>query len=92
VSGHDEALVRIRGRVGERGWIDDPAEMEPHLVEWRGRWHGRARAVVRPESTEEVADVVAICADAGLAIVPQGGNTSLCGGSVPDRDGRAIVV
>lgn len=88
----DEALARIRERVGERGWVDDPQDMEPHLVEWRGRWRGRAHAVVRPGSTEEVAEVVRLCAEAELPIVPQAGNTSLCGGSVPDEDGRAIVL
>jgi len=89
---HDDALARIRDLVGPRGWVDDPAEMETHLVEWRGRWHGRARAVVRPGSTDEVAAVVRVAADAGLPIVPQAGNTSLCGGSVPGEDGRAIVL
>ncbi|MDG2304851.1 MAG: FAD-binding oxidoreductase [Candidatus Binatia bacterium] len=88
----DDALARIRNLVGARGWIEDTAEMEPHLVEWRNRWRGRARAVVRPGSTEEVAEVVRIAAEVGIPIVPQAGNTSLCGGSVPDEDGRAIVL
>ncbi|MBM4267676.1 MAG: FAD-binding oxidoreductase [Deltaproteobacteria bacterium] len=92
MSREPDALARIRDVVGERGWIDDPAEAEPHLVEWRGLWHGRARAIVRPASTDEVARVVRICAEAGIPIVPQAGNTSLCGGSVPDEDGRAVVL
>jgi FAD/FMN-containing dehydrogenase len=92
VSTHEQALAGIREVVGERGWTDDPVEMEPHLVEWRGRWRGRARGVVRPGSTAEVAEVVRLAAAAGLPIVPQAGNTSLCGGSVPDDDGRSIVL
>jgi FAD/FMN-containing dehydrogenase len=87
-----DALAEVRRVVGERGWIDDPAEMHPHLVEWRGLWNGVARAVVRPGSTEEVAAVVRLCAGARIAIVPQAGNTSLCGGSVPDESGSAIVL
>ena len=86
------ALAEIRRIVGERGWIDDPEEMRPHLVEWRGLWNGAACAVVRPGSTEEVSEVVRRCAAARIAIVPQAGNTSLCGGSVPDESGSAIVL
>lgn len=89
---HEDALARIRERVGDRGWVDDADEMAPHLVEWRNRWRGRARAVVRPGSPDEVADVVRIASEARLPIVPQAGNTSLCGGSVPDEDGRSIVL
>lgn len=88
----DEALRQVREIVGPRGWIDDPSEMEPHLVEWRNKWKGNARGVVRPASTQQVADVVRLAGRAGLPIVPQGGNTSLCGGSVPDEDGRALVL
>jgi len=86
------ALAEIRRIVGERGWIDDPDEMRPHLVEWRGLWNGAACAVVRPGSTEEVSEVVRRCAAARIAIVPQAGNTSLCGGSVPDESGSAVVL
>lgn len=89
---HDETLAEIRALVGERGWIDAPSDMEPHLVEWRNKWRGRARAVVKPANTAEVAGVVKLAAAAGLPIVPQAGNTSLCGGSVPDEEGRSIVL
>ena len=52
-------------------------------VDWTGRYRGEARCVVRPHDTDEVAAVVAACAAAGAALVPQGGNTGLVGGSVP---------
>src|SRR3546814_5355983 len=55
-------------------------------------YRGRARLVVKPASTEEVAGVVAICHQAGIPVVPQGGNTSLCGASTPADDGEAIVL
>lgn len=70
--------------VGPKGWIDEPATLAPYLQEERGRFHGRCAAVVRPSNTEEVAAVVRACAEAGVAIVPQGGNTGLVGGGVPD--------
>jgi D-lactate dehydrogenase (cytochrome) len=66
------------------------ADMTPYLVEERALYQGSALAVVRPGNTQEVAAVVKACADAGIAVVPQGGNTGLCGGGVPQ--GRAVVV
>jgi len=88
----NEALDRIRAVVGPRGWLDAPQDMEPYLVEERGLYRGRARAVVRPGSTEEVAAVVKICAGAGIGIVPQSGNTGLVGGGIPHDHGEEIVV
>lgn len=64
----------------------------PFLVDWRGRYSGEALAVVRPGSTEEVAAVVRVCMAHGVPIVPQGGNTGLCGGATPDASGTAIVM
>jgi D-lactate dehydrogenase (cytochrome) len=76
-------LRAIRDVVGPKGWIDEAAALEPYLVEERGLFHGRCAAVVRPASSEEVARVVALCAEAGVPVVPQGGNTGLVGGGVP---------
>lgn len=61
-------------------------------VDWRKRYRGKARAVVRPGSTAEVAAVVQACAAAGVAIVPQGGNTGLVGGGVPDASGSQVLM
>jgi FAD/FMN-containing dehydrogenase len=61
-------------------------------VDWRKRWHGRARLVVRPGTTAEVAAVVRACAAAGVPIVPQGGNTGLVGGGVPDDSGTQVLL
>lgn len=87
-----DALDQIRAVVGPRGWTADPAEMAPFLAEERGLYRGKARMVVRPASTQEVADVVRICAESGIAIVPQGGNTGLVGGGVPHDHGAEIVL
>jgi D-lactate dehydrogenase (cytochrome) len=88
----DAALEQIKRIVGPRGWIADPAECEPYLVEARHLWRGATSLVVRPASTEEVAAVVRICAETRLPIVPQGGNTGLVGGGVPSADGQNIVL
>ena len=87
----EAALERIKGVVGPRGWIADPGECEPYLVEARRLWRGATRLVVRPAATAEVAAVVRICAEARLPIVPQGGNTGLVGGGVPPEDGQNIL-
>src|SRR5690606_27371416 len=63
-----------------------------YLEDWRGRYHGRALAVARPRDTVEVASVVRACVAAGAPMVPQGGNTGLCGGATPLADGRAVVI
>ena len=60
--------------------------------DWRRRVHGKALAVVRPASTQEVAAVVKACAAAGAPMVPQGGNTGLSVGSTPDTSGREVVL
>ncbi len=88
----DPFLKSLVDAVGPAGLLTDSAAMAPYLTDWRGRYHGSARAVVRPASAAEVAAVVQACAAAGVPIVPQGGNTGLCGGATPLPDGRALVI
>lgn len=68
------------------------AATAPHCNDKRGRYSGNALAVVLPAGTAQVSEVVALCAAQGIAIVPQGGNTSLCGASVPLAEGGQIVL
>ena len=70
----------------------DPQLMQGYLTDWRNAYQGQAALVVRPATTEEVAEVVRICHDAQVALVPQGGNTGLCGGSIPDASGSQVVL
>jgi len=88
----NEAIADLRNIVGTDHVLVDAADQASYLTDWRGRYTGRARAVVRPASATEVAAVVAYCADRGIAIVPQGGNTGLVGGATPDATGDAIVL
>ena len=78
--------------VGADNVVTAEADMAPHLVDWRGRYRGAARCVVRPATTNEVSAVVCACAQAGVAMVPQGGNTSLCGAGIPDAGGEAVLI
>ncbi|MBA3776235.1 MAG: FAD-binding oxidoreductase [Betaproteobacteria bacterium] len=83
---------RLASIVGDTHVLTAAAETEPYLIDWRGRFRGRARGVVRPGSTAEVAAVVRFCADVGIPMVPQGGNTGLCGGATPHVTGDEIVL
>jgi FAD/FMN-containing dehydrogenase len=85
-------VERLRAVVGPAGLITDPAQQLSHLSDWRGAHRGSALVVVRPAGTDEVAAVVRLCRDAGVAVVPQGGNTGLCGGAVPDASGTQVVL
>lgn len=78
--------------VGPAHVLTGEAELAPYLTDWRGRYRGRALALVKPGSTDEVAAVVRACAAAGVPMVPQGGNTSLCGAATPDQGGRSVLV
>ena len=82
VVGTGNVLCQGDGSIDLSAWEQD----------WRGRTRGRALAVVRPGSTAEVAQAVKLCAEAGVAIVPQGGNTGLVEGSIPDASGTQIVM
>lgn len=83
-------LERLASALPQGSLLTDPASLERHLVEERGKFHGKARAVLAPASTEELARAVAICAEAGVALVPQGGNTGLVGGAV-SAEGEIVV-
>jgi FAD/FMN-containing dehydrogenase len=74
-------IETLKGIVGPKGWKQGD-DLEPFLREWRGRATGEALILVAPQSTAEVSRVVGACAEAGVSVVPQGGNTGLCGGAL----------
>jgi FAD/FMN-containing dehydrogenase len=78
--------------VGDKGWSLDADVLEPHLNEWRGDLRGKTLIMVSPRTTAEVSAVVRACAAANVGLVPQGGNTSLCGGSIPDESGEQVLL
>ena len=79
---HSSKLPGLKALVGDAGWIDDPAALAPYLEEQRGLYRGQAAVVVCPADTAEVSCVLAYCNNHGIGVVPQGGNTGLCGGAV----------
>ena len=84
--------AELASAVGAEHVLTDPDLRAAAEVDWTGRWRGRCRAVVRPGSTAQVAAVLTACADAGVPVVPQGGNTGLVGGSVPVGMPDAVVL
>ncbi|MEP9352963.1 FAD-binding oxidoreductase [Xanthobacter sp. KR7-65] len=76
-------LARIAERIGPAHVVTDGADLAPHLVEGRGLYRGTTPALVLPATQQDVAFIVSACADAGVPVVPQGGNTGLVGGQVP---------
>jgi len=84
-------LQTLRATVGANNVLTE-GDLSAYEVDWRKRAFGKALAVVRPGSTEEVATVVRACADAGVSLVPQGGNTGMVVGSTPDASSTQVVL
>ncbi|WP_172112203.1 FAD-binding oxidoreductase [Bradyrhizobium aeschynomenes] len=87
-----ELIERLQNAVGAAHVLVAPEDQATYLRDWLGKYHGTAIAVVRPGWTAEVAAVMAACAEARVAVVPQGGHTSLSGGATPDASSHAIVL
>jgi len=85
-------LDRLKAIAGPGGWTEDAQELEPHLVEWRGLYRGRTPLLLKPGSVDEVSQILRLCNEARVAVVPQAGNTSLCGASVPDGSGDQVIL
>ncbi|MDB5493042.1 MAG: FAD/FMN-containing dehydrogenase, partial [Phenylobacterium sp.] len=81
-----DVLSRLKAVLGEGGWSQDPERLAPKLLEWRDRWTGTTPFLALPNSTGHVAAVVGVCFEAGVAITPQGGNTGLVGGQIPQGE------
>ena len=88
-----EALIhQIAGIVGDAGIRTGDDDTASFLTDWHGQYHGQALAVVMPETTAQVADIMAFADANDIVVVPQGGNTGFMGGATPDADGRTILL
>ncbi|OWW18950.1 FAD-binding oxidoreductase [Noviherbaspirillum denitrificans] len=88
----NEFLDKCRSAVGDSYVLTEDTDMAGYLTDWRRRFTGKALAVVKPRNTEQVAAIVRLCNEYRVPVVPQGGNTGLVLGSVPDNSGKAIVM
>ncbi len=87
----DSGLSSLRQIFSGR-LLADAAEMAPFLRDYRGKWQGQALAVAQPDTAADVASVLRWCCERRVPVVPQGGNTGLAGGSVPDASGKALLL
>jgi FAD/FMN-containing dehydrogenase len=85
-------VAAVTARLGAGSVITSSEDILPWLSDWRGRFHGRSPVILAPRSTGEVAAMVGLAAEHGVALVPQGGNTSMVGGATPPADGRAVIL
>ena len=89
---HPELITALRALLGEAGLLTGLSDTDPYCEDWRGLYHGRALAVIRPADTEAVSEAVRLCARHGVKLVPQGGNTSMVGGAAVSEDGSEIIL
>lgn len=89
---HHALIAAMQSIVGTNACLTHVDEIAPFVVDYKGVYQGSTPIVVRPKTTSEVSRVVQYCAQNGVGIVPQGGNTSMVGGSVPDETSRSIVL
>jgi FAD/FMN-containing dehydrogenase len=85
-------LIETLGTIVGAQHVLQGGDLSAYEQDWRKRWHGKALAVVRPATTQQVAEVVKACAAAKVSVVPQGGNTGMVVGSVPDASGQQVVL
>jgi FAD/FMN-containing dehydrogenase len=85
-------IERCQEVIGAKYVDTSDADKSPFLTDWSKRYTGNALAVLRPKNTNEVSAIVGLCHAENIAIVPQGGNTGLCGGATPSKDGHCVVI
>lgn len=78
--------------LGPRGFTRDKDLIDPWLTDWRGRFRGSAIGLASPACTQEVSQLVKLCAEHGVPIVPQGGNSGMVGGATPSTDGSTVIL
>ena len=89
---HAAALAEIAAIVGPRGLLTGPEDTAAYVEDWRRLYRGATLGVARPANTADLAAVMRVCHAAGVAVVPQGGNTSMVGGATPSADGQQLII
>ena len=87
-----QLIEQVIARFGARAAMTDPEDIRPWLSDWRGRYHGASAAILSPSTTAEVAAIVRLAGELGVALVPQGGNTGMVAGATPPADGSALLL
>ena len=85
-------LQKLKDTLGPKGWIEDKEIIEPYLLEERGLFRGESSLLLKPKNTEEVSKILKLCNEYNIKVVPQGGRTGLCGGTIPSENGQEIIL
>ena len=88
----DNVLAELRRIVGPAGYLQEPVDVEPFLVDHRKLYRGATPLVLRPDSTAQISAILKLCNEARVGVVPVGGNTGYMGGATPSADGSQIVL
>lgn len=91
-SDHNIAITALTQILGEKHVMSDPEDMAGCLTDWRGDYHGKAMAVVKPATTIDVSAILELADKMNIAVIPQGGNTSLCGGATPNNQDNNLIL
>ena len=87
-----EILDQLKGIVGLGNYIDDALKMDPYLTDWRNQFKGLSPLILKPADCNMVSKILVLCNKYHIAVVPQGGNTGLVGGSIPSNSGTEIII
>ena len=87
-----QLVEQLHARFGAKVALTEPDDIAPWLTDWRGRWHGASPALLQPDSVEAVAAIICLAREGGVALTPQGGNSSMVGGATPPADGSALIL
>ena len=79
----EKFLEILKSKLGPKGYFEDPIVMAPYLADMRGRFFGDIPIITRPKTTEEVSQIIELCNEFDVTMIPQGGNTGLCAGATP---------
>ena len=85
-------LQILKNTLGPKGWIEDKGVIEPYLIEERGLFRGESSLLLKPQNIEEVSNILKLCNEHNIKVVPQGGRTGLCGGTIPSENGQEIML
>jgi len=85
-------IAHCQTLLGTQYVLLEESDQSPYLRDWRNRYQGKALAILLPQNTEQVAEIVKACNQAKISLVPQGGNTSMCGAATPNDSGQQVVL
>ncbi len=88
----EDIVKKLKGLVSKDAWLTNREDMHGYITEWRDSLIGNPMIVLFPDSTKEVSLIMKFCAKNNIQVVPQGGNTGLCGGAIPDDTGTQVII